>query len=646
MSELKTVITELQDENIQDKLEVIAYSNLEIQYCLESIKGVMKEIHNVLSDTLSFNIDVKDKKDRAERLGEGDREEDRRESRESPEKKGKIGDAFAAGKEDSSFGYGSIFSNLKGSITGVLAGVAGFAGMLTGFTVSLANLVAGPFILLGKAAFAVGSTLIKLSAGLFKFVGQMAFKGLGLLINAAKAIRLFMLGTFIPGMIGAFSSIITALTPVVVAAAPFVLIGLAIGAALFGLYKLLESVTENLGFDSIGDTLKYAVLKLKDGLFSVVNSILGMYNALIGFVKKVIKLAPDFLVPPSLKEFANSGAGEAKMLDTNSAERFKESKNKEREEKEKKEREEKEKEEEDTNKPMNAYERAKARENRAEAMAAGAMAVDKDGNPVDTGAAAAVDAAAATISDERAALQEQIRALDAKVYDRATYEGLSKEEKIAKRNALMAELSELSAKNKELRNKENAAFAEVEAAENSMTFGGGDNFYAGTDGDLEDTSGMVLKSSTGGTTVTGGEETTTAVSAAQLEKDKKDVSAEQARFKAGQEAFKQMAQERLVGANEFIMDDDPRYAELQKRTEAIMSGKNLQGVGKIASLTGQLQDVTAQIKAATSAASGGTSIVAATNNNVSNATITNQTTMPMPPSTDTSDRYASQFGAR
>ena len=107
-----------------------------------------------------------------------------------------------------------------------------------------------------------------------------------------------------------------------------------------------------------------------------------------------------------------------------------------------------------------------------------------------------------------------------------------------------------------------------------------------------------------------------------------------------------MEQEGLVGADEFIMADDPRYAELQKRTEAIMSGKNLQGGGKSASLTSQLQDATAQNKAATSAASGGTSIVAPTNNNVSNATITNQTTMPMPPSTDTSDRYASQFGAR
>ena len=253
---------------------------------------------------------------------------------------------------------------------------------------------------------------------------------------------------------------------------------------------------------------------------------------------------------------------------------------------------------------------------------------------------------AQAIADERAALQEQIRALDAKVYDRATYEGLTKEEKIAKRNTLMAELSELSAKNKELRNKESAAFAEVEAAEDSMTFGGGDDFYAGTDDDLEDTSGMVLKSSTGGTTVTGGEETTTAVSAAQLEKDKKAVSAEQARFKAEQEAFKQMEQEGLVGADEFIMDDDPRYAELQKRTEAIMSGKTLQPAGRSASLTGQLQDATAQNKAATSVASAGTSIVAPTNNNVSNASITNQTTMPMPPSTDTSDRYASQFGAR
>ena len=144
----------------------------------------------------------------------------------------------------------------------------------------------------------------------------------------------FMLTTFVPAIVGTLTGLATALAPVLVAAAPFVAIGLALGAAFLGLKYLLEKVTESLGFESVGQTLMMGVYKLKDGIAAIANFFIGIYNKIIGFVKGVVSSLPERFVPPSVREFAkNNEAGTAKMLSTNSAEEYRKAQLKEQEEK-------------------------------------------------------------------------------------------------------------------------------------------------------------------------------------------------------------------------------------------------------------------------------------------------------------------------
>jgi hypothetical protein len=131
-----------------------------------------------------------------------------------------------------------------------------------------------------------------------------------------------MLTTFVPAIVGTLTGLASALAPVLVAAAPFVAIGLALGAAFLGLKVLLEKVTESLGFESIGQTLMMGVYKLKDGLAAIANFFIGVYNKIIDFVKKGIN-ALGGLAPEALREFAASeDAGTVQMLSTNSAEEY------------------------------------------------------------------------------------------------------------------------------------------------------------------------------------------------------------------------------------------------------------------------------------------------------------------------------------
>ena len=777
MADIKTVITELQDNNIQGNIEEIAYSNLEIQYCVESMKSTLKDIHTVLLQSYEFDVSSEKRQEERARILSGDKSEKERESKgdDGGKKKGSIAAAFAAGKEDASFGYGSIFKSLKESITGVLAGVAGFAGQLVGFTTSLAKMVAGPIKLLGKAAFLIGKSLISLSAKLFKFVGQMAFKGLKLLMAAANAIRVFMLSTFIPGMISMFTSIITALTPVVVAAAPFIAIAAAVGVAIFAIYKLLEKVTESLGFESVGETLMYGVLKMKDAFSKVANLYIMVYNGIMDFIKGAIDMLPDFLKTEGMKKFAETDMGKVDLLDTDSAEKYKEEKQKQKEANEKQAEAEKEKSdiaaetadqaEEVKQEGEKVAETDRERQKRemaefkARAKAAGGVGYTEttgaDGETVATtmkptelgqasmDAASAVDSAnAAKLEKERRRraglppepktaaelakqkeitdkmkggmtageavrstqplpvspsgkpvkvskpklgmddygdalesanaagekideLDAKIAELDAAIYDRATFEGMTTREEVqAKKEELFKERKKLRDEKEKLKAQQDAAFAKADAVlgddgsfdaalEGDGSFDAAleddDDFDAALEGDgsfdaaLE--GGDISEDSKIQRTVTGGGETVRERSAEQRKKDREAVAKSRAKREAKQEAFRQLEAEGVIGADEFITRDDPRYAEIEKRTEAILSGKSLEAGGTSQALTGELSAASAEQRDL-SAAGAAPSINAPTSNNINtnNVSATN-TIMPPPPSTDTTDRYASQFGA-
>ena len=98
-----------------------------------------------------------------------------------------------------------------------------------------------------------------------------------------------MMGSFIPGMISAFSGMIASVTPILAAMAPILLPILAI-AALFGLiYLALEKVREALGFTSIFDVVMLALAYLKDGFAKVGNFFINLAE---GFVNSLSWLTP------------------------------------------------------------------------------------------------------------------------------------------------------------------------------------------------------------------------------------------------------------------------------------------------------------------------------------------------------------------
>jgi len=121
---------------------------------------------------------------------------------------------------------------------------------------------------------------------MMKNLGNTLMKPLRLLLNGAKVFRVFMMTTFIPGMIAAFSGMIAAITPMLVALAPILLPILAI-AAVFGLiYLALEKMREAMGFTSIFDVMLLGLAYLKDGFGHIVNLIGTIVNFIMGLVGK------------------------------------------------------------------------------------------------------------------------------------------------------------------------------------------------------------------------------------------------------------------------------------------------------------------------------------------------------------------------
>lgn len=121
---------------------------------------------------------------------------------------------------------------------------------------------------------------------MMKNLGNTLMKPLRFLLNVAKGFRVFMMATFIPGMIAAFSGMIAAITPMLVALAP-ILLPIAAIAAVFGvIYLALEKMREALGFTSIFDVMLLGLAYLKDGFGHIVNLIGTIVNFIMGLVGK------------------------------------------------------------------------------------------------------------------------------------------------------------------------------------------------------------------------------------------------------------------------------------------------------------------------------------------------------------------------
>lgn len=147
-------------------------------------------------------------------------------------------------------------------------------------------------------------------------------KPLKLLQLAFTGFTVFFLTTFIPGMVSAIGGMIAAMTPALVAAAPFIAGALMLAAQMYAMKKMLDKVTEALGFESITQTIMYGVALLKDGLARLGNFFIRVSNGLVNMVKDAIKYLPDFMVTDGMRKFANSETGTIKELDTNNAARY------------------------------------------------------------------------------------------------------------------------------------------------------------------------------------------------------------------------------------------------------------------------------------------------------------------------------------
>ena len=114
---------------------------------------------------------------------------------------------------------------------------------------------------------------------MMKNLGNTLMKPLRFLLNVAKGFRVFMMATFIPGMIAAITPMLAALAPI--------LLPIAAIAAVFGIiYLALEKMREALGFTSIFDVMLLGLAYLKDGFGHIVNLIGTIVNFIMGLVGK------------------------------------------------------------------------------------------------------------------------------------------------------------------------------------------------------------------------------------------------------------------------------------------------------------------------------------------------------------------------
>ena len=125
----------------------------------------------------------------------------------------------------------------------------------------------------------IGGILLLFSGKIIKF--------LGVALKAARAFRLFMIGTFIPTLVGGLTSIGAAMGFAVgsigAVLAPVLLIVALVGGLYLGFKKLQDSLGPGAG---IIDTLKVAMLYFVDFLSMIVNGITFIPRKMIGFLGK------------------------------------------------------------------------------------------------------------------------------------------------------------------------------------------------------------------------------------------------------------------------------------------------------------------------------------------------------------------------
>ena len=151
---------------------------------------------------------------------------------------------------------------------------------------------------------------------LMKALGGAIMKAIRGLVKLGRVFRGFMLLTFVPSMIAAFTGMMAAMIPILIAMAPILIPILAI-AALFGvIYYALESMRESMGFTSIFDVIQLGLAHLKDGFARLGNFFIGLAEGVVnsmGWLNPILEWlgvdAPDF----STMEFERMETGNAAL---------------------------------------------------------------------------------------------------------------------------------------------------------------------------------------------------------------------------------------------------------------------------------------------------------------------------------------------
>jgi hypothetical protein len=165
-------------------------------------------------------------------------------------------------------GVVSIITFIKDSMTAIKNIMEGNWGEVFNY---LKENIIGVSVLLGLAAYKLG--LIS--------KGKALMDSIFLVKNGLIALGGYLKTKVFPAILGTLKSAATAFAPMLVAAAPFIAIGALIAGLAYGLYKSLESFTEENKMDSIMDSVMYGVKILGDSLAKLGNFFIDVGNWVI-----------------------------------------------------------------------------------------------------------------------------------------------------------------------------------------------------------------------------------------------------------------------------------------------------------------------------------------------------------------------------
>ena len=140
----------------------------------------------------------------------------------------------------------TLFAGVRAAIDGVFAIVDSITAFLNGDLTGAMQALEGNMLavsgIVGTIALLFGGRIIRAFGGLVK--------GIQGIVRAVQVFRVFMLGSFVPGMVGFFSTISAAVAPILVAAAPFIAIGALVAAGVYAIYEAFKTAKDV--FDETG----------------------------------------------------------------------------------------------------------------------------------------------------------------------------------------------------------------------------------------------------------------------------------------------------------------------------------------------------------------------------------------------------------